>query len=414
MDETFTITLPADSDGYVPMRCPRCGEYFGVTPEGYNADDVFDLYCPRCGLQSERFFTDEVETLIQRVAENAAAGMVASQLKQLERDLSSELFKVTCEGVPKQKTPQSLVSHADMTPQVVCPCCGRKAKLGIELKVIGAICPYCGMEMHMEVTAKELKKICMEFKTRAGHAINGNCREVTVNLESFLKYVEQTPLIFEYVTSCKGSLDDDAIRERVYGDGVPYNSEIPLKQNVQREEEPWFYYQVLNCVRNDADKIFWIGNCYGGSGHYQDCTNAFGRFLVEPFVSVVCDYIRSLMIEMGVDEDVRFNISVQQGGQVNIAQNHSVINANLSNQISGFDQCVAELQKAAAQAGATAGQMSQIVDYLDAIRQGLSSNNLSKSKVSAFTTALKTIVEPMRNAQYLADIIAKIGTIIIQ
>ena len=45
------ISIPADDEGYVLLRCPKCGEKFKLAPTDIESDEVEDIYCPLCGLK---------------------------------------------------------------------------------------------------------------------------------------------------------------------------------------------------------------------------------------------------------------------------------------------------------------------------------------------------------------------------
>ena len=46
--QTITISIPADDEGYVLMKCPQCGELFRLKASDIHDDGVMDIHCPAC------------------------------------------------------------------------------------------------------------------------------------------------------------------------------------------------------------------------------------------------------------------------------------------------------------------------------------------------------------------------------
>ncbi len=50
------FSIPADDDGYILLQCGHCGEYFKLTAEDCENDDILRIVCPACGLNISIFF----------------------------------------------------------------------------------------------------------------------------------------------------------------------------------------------------------------------------------------------------------------------------------------------------------------------------------------------------------------------
>ena len=48
------IAIPADNDGFALLQCNLCGEFFKLKPSDVQSDEVLNIWCPVCGLISER------------------------------------------------------------------------------------------------------------------------------------------------------------------------------------------------------------------------------------------------------------------------------------------------------------------------------------------------------------------------
>ena len=122
-----------------------------------------------------------------------------------------------------------LVTHDSCSEIVVCPYCGRQLKIAKELNVTGAICPFCSTEMLMEINAKEIKKVSSMFRLLAGKAVSANWQEVTVPINNLVTYVDNTPLIGEYIKKCQDGLTAEDVRKRIYDEGRVSLNGITLK-----------------------------------------------------------------------------------------------------------------------------------------------------------------------------------------
>ena len=414
MERVVSITLPTDNEGFALLRCSLCGERFGARPADYNAEDAGRISCPHCGMKPASLLTEDARRVAQGLAERAGFEILSDEIDGLCKELSGMGLEI---HVGKHELPRMnshLVTHDSCSEIVVCPYCGRQLKIAKELNVTGAICPFCSTEMLMEINAKEIKKVSSMFRLLAGKAVSANWQEVTVPINNLVTYVDNTPLIGEYIKKCQDGLTAEDVRKRIYDEGRVSLNGITLKDGISPSVEPWFLYQVLNAVRNDQEEIIWIGHCYRSDGRAQDFVSAFGDYIVEPFAESVNAYFRLLMIDMGIDDGSVYNISVQTGGQVNIAKDHAVINATQNQCLEPFETWRKSFESEAVKCGATSEQLGRIVDYLNGIHRELTSAKPERTKISAFTNALQTIVSPMQNSQFLIDTILKLAPILVQ
>ena len=83
--------IPADDDGYILLQCGHCGEYFKLTAEDCENDDILRIVCPACGLESETYLTDDVIQLALTMADNYVMDLVNNMFKDLERNMFKDL-----------------------------------------------------------------------------------------------------------------------------------------------------------------------------------------------------------------------------------------------------------------------------------------------------------------------------------
>ena len=144
MDDFYIdVSIPADDEGFVLLRCPKCGEYFKLSPDDIESDGVFDIYCPLCGLISENYLTDDVVELAQAKALNYLLGDFYHEMKKLERKSHNSIVKIKA-NKPKKEEESLIMSTIDSMDIVDFECCKRQAKIRYLLNYCGCYCPYCG------------------------------------------------------------------------------------------------------------------------------------------------------------------------------------------------------------------------------------------------------------------------------
>lgn len=146
MEETyFEIKIPCDSDGYVLLRCPHCGELFKLTAEDIESDEIFDIYCPSCGLTADNFLTQDVINLALAKTGNFAMDAIDQQLQAFAKKNSNSLvhFEVNAD---REREPEPPVREAIEALQItMCRDCGQKAKISPALVMSAHTCPLCGI-----------------------------------------------------------------------------------------------------------------------------------------------------------------------------------------------------------------------------------------------------------------------------
>lgn len=147
---TFTISIPADNDGYVLMKCPQCGELFRLKVRDIHDEGVLNIHCPACGFASysrSDFITDDVRKYAETVASNYAGELVNSMMKDLEKSLKGNKFvKVKSTSIIKEETPTPIRSVIDTLKPSCCSYCGKYSKIRPLLRNSAYTCPLCGVK----------------------------------------------------------------------------------------------------------------------------------------------------------------------------------------------------------------------------------------------------------------------------
>ena len=145
MNSNLEISIPTDSDGFILLQCPLCGEYFKLSLDDIHADDVFQIWCPNCGLISDNYLPEEVKELALRKFKNEVNSMIHDSLKGIEKKTRGKFISLKVNKPPQKEYEFPIIPGVDTMEIQHYSCCNRKAKITTSLKLIGSFCPFCGV-----------------------------------------------------------------------------------------------------------------------------------------------------------------------------------------------------------------------------------------------------------------------------
>ncbi|MCR5380088.1 MAG: hypothetical protein K6G44_03805 [Lentisphaeria bacterium] len=181
----------------------------------------------------------------------------------------------------------------------------------------------------MNINRIELKKISLKFRTLVSQTINAHYTEIGSRLTQLVNYVNNTSLLNDYVNDCISISSKNHSDEEI-GNVINSFGHEQIEMGESVEEVTASAYQIMKFLSGKTDLIlqFGIGLC--SSNKYQDSAKAFGTNIVHQFASNVNLFINTMMIDMGLDENTQYNITVN-GGQVNVSRENSTLNASFNN-----------------------------------------------------------------------------------
>lgn len=176
--------------------------------------------------------------------------------------------------------------------------------------------------MEILMDKKEFQLVSTEFRRIASRLLKTDFNDGIENLKRFLSYIENTPLIWNFIQ--ENNTITFEIEKEINERGMREGYNIPL----EKSHEIAFVYQLLKyCAENCRD--YWsICSFYGNGSKYQDHVDSFNSRVVHSFVSHIEVYLRGKWIDMG--DKGEFQITVN-GGQVAIAQGQATVNATQNN-----------------------------------------------------------------------------------
>ncbi len=168
------------------------------------------------------------------------------------------------------------------------------------------------------------------FWSLGSRAIEAHYQEQLSLVQMLIKFVDQTPILKEYVDSVHEDLPElnDDIDQvlRSFGRKIFSTGSTP-------ERQVNYIYQLLKkCIDRNLQEVYCLGWGYTSSRTYQDMASCFGNRVILPFVNQVNQYMMDIATDMRFDEEATYVIHVSGGNaQVNIANDEATINAQQFN-----------------------------------------------------------------------------------
>ncbi|OOR21738.1 hypothetical protein [Bacillus cereus] len=180
--------------------------------------------------------------------------------------------------------------------------------------------------MKQEITLTEIdyKKLSLNFRKVASRFLKTNYSEADDNLERFLLFIEESPVILKFIlenNTVKYDIEE-VIQSRGYRD--------KYKLPVRASEEIAFIYQLLKYVFSNEIK-YWdiITMGYRSGKKVQDTVDNFNQQVVKPLIDHIVTYLGEMAIDMGLDKKsgTQYNFN-EFRGQWNHAEGEASITAN--------------------------------------------------------------------------------------
>ncbi|WP_202081585.1 hypothetical protein [Caldalkalibacillus salinus] len=250
------------------------------------------------------------------------------------------------------------------------------------------------MEQEFKLDEKECRKLSVSFRRLASRFIRSHFREANDNLERFLLFIEESPVIYEFIQENNVEQFDieDLIRRRGYND--------KFKLPVRESEEIAFIYQLLKHIQeNDIDYVG-ISMGYNDGRKFQEAVDKFNHQVVKPLIDHIVSYLEEMAIDMGLDRKsgTQFNIRDFRG-QINHAEGHAQISANQTYNETKLEELKDIAQKFAQalmeDTSVPAQDKEDTVEIVEAAVQEVESEKPKKF-------ILKTAIEQVKNVKEIA------------
>jgi hypothetical protein len=207
-------------------------------------------------------------------------------------------------------------------------------------------------------------------------------------LGKFLNYIDDTPIIIDYIKDC-GECDWDLANE-VEEVQSSYGRVI-FSTGDSDEEEVRNVYAVLHYLVDSNNMIYHgVAMGYAHSTSYQDKIKGFNARFVMVLIRHIERYLTKVGIDMGLDDKVIYNVAVQHG-QAIIATDNATVTATNNESVD-----VGELKKLIADVQVTTVTLppedrETVSECLEVIETETTAEKPKKGMLRTALTTLKTV-----------------------
>ena len=246
----------------------------------------------------------------------------------------------------------------------------------------------------MEINKKELKILSLNFRSVANRLINCNWQTGMDLLKKFICFIDSNEIISDFIQS---NLNPDDFNSKDVRPGVVF-----ISTGDTEREEISFTYQFLKYEVETCKTDIYRGFAYGYAKDANNSVKEFCNRIILPFVNYIEGYLTRIGIQMGYDEDAKYQIVINSKDnlQVNLAVNGSSISASQS---VAFD--VAKLETILSDIKSSLDEQNEnkqeVYQILEAIEAELKKEQPKKSVVDVLIAGLKGINE---SAQFLSAV----------
>lgn len=240
----------------------------------------------------------------------------------------------------------------------------------------------------MRLNKKELKKIQYDFNSISNRLLQTDFNDYTDVLGKFLNFVDSVPLINDYIVGC-GNCDMDIENEVKevrfsYGDCI-------FSVGDTDEEEIRNVSAILHYLVEINEPIYrFVAWGYSSSDNYQDKIKGFNDRFVMVLIRHIERYLTKVGIDMGIDDRVTYNVTVQNG-QAIIATDSATVTAtnNVGINTDELNKLIAAVKDNVA--SLPSEDQTTVADCLETIEAEAMSPKPEKRFLRTALTALKTI-----------------------
>ncbi len=254
----------------------------------------------------------------------------------------------------------------------------------------------------MKLNKKELKKLQYDFNSICNRLLQADYQDYSEVLGKFLKFLNSAPIILDYIKDC-GSCDLD-LKETIQSVQRAYGREL-FNAGETDEEEVRNVYAVLSYLVETNNSIYHgVAMGYSSSGKYQDKIKGFNERFVMILIRHIERYLTKVGIDMGLDDRVIYNVTVDKG-QAIIATDNATVTAtnNVGVDSNELKRLITDIQSTAQ--NLCEEDQQTVTECIEVIENEAV---LEKPKKGMLKTALLTLTALKGSAEFGAAVVALI------
>ncbi len=234
---------------------------------------------------------------------------------------------------------------------------------------------------------KDIKMVMSDFNSISNRLMQADYYDYLDVLKKMLNFIESTELIKGFVDECGGyNAEIEEVVDKVM---TEYHSFF--KFSIDNKEEVSDIYSVIKVVCSRDYNHFPRGllDAYSHSNKMADKLKEFNHRVVRVLINHIENYLKKVGIEMGLDNNVTYNIN---GTQVNIANDDATINAtqNIGANADELQKLIAALRNDIRE-DIPDNDKSDVNECIDVIESELMSGNPNEQTVKSQFKLLKRI-----------------------
>ena len=179
----------------------------------------------------------------------------------------------------------------------------------------------------MKLNRKELRIIQYDFNSYSNRLLQADYDDYADVLRKFVNYIDNIPIISDYIHDC-GSGDWDLENEIKEVQGS-YGRLIFSLGKTESEEIRNVYAVLKYLAENNSSVYRGVAMGYSSSSKWQDKIKGFNDRFVMVLIRHVERYLTKIGIDMGIDEKIIYNVTVQNG-QAIIANDNSSVTSTIN------------------------------------------------------------------------------------
>lgn len=261
----------------------------------------------------------------------------------------------------------------------------------------------------MKLNKKELRKIQYDFNCCSNRLLQADYEDYAGVLAKYLRYLDSTPIISDYIHGC--GVCDWNLEKEVQKVQESYRKIFSLGET--DEEEVRNVYAVLRYLVETNNSIYRsVAMGYSLSSNLQDKIKGFNERFVMVLIRHVESYLTKVGIDMGVDEQNVFNVTVNKGQAIIANDNASVTaTANIGADASELEKLIAAVRD---KIGTIASDEDKEAasESLEVIEAEVVSEKPKKSMIKTAMATLQAIKGTVEFGSAAAALIQFIGPIL--
>lgn len=261
----------------------------------------------------------------------------------------------------------------------------------------------------MRLNKNELRKIQYDFNSYSNRLLQADFQDYTDVLGKFLSFINATPIIFDYISDC--GLCEWNLEDEIKQVGASYGRRV-LSTGDSEEEEVRNVYAVLQYIVEKSLSVHHgIAMGYSFSDKYQDKIRAFNERFVMVLIRHIERYLTKVGIDMGLDDKITYNVTVQHG-QAIIATDHANVTATNTEGVDAGElaKLISDVKNASASLNPE--DREAVSESLEVIEAEASADKPKKSMLKMAIATLKNIKGIAEFSQAVAALVGYVGSFI--